>query len=322
MKRIQPSLLTPLVVGALMPGTLPAQTLFSDNFNSNTAANWDIRSTSADTAVTFAFDYSALGIPSAPNSGGSTLGLKLEANIADPAAAEAISLSPLGGSFSGDFSVRYDLWINYNGPLSPGGTGSTQFPTSGVGTSGGQVQWGGTGSAADGVWFAVSGDGGAAQDFRAYVATAQQADASGVYAAGVTLSPRDNGNPYYATTFPGGLSAPAAQIASYPQQTNTTAVGTIGFAWRDVEITRVGDVITWSIDGLLIATVTNALAADNIFLGYWDPFTSVSTGPDVQFGLVDNLRIEVVPEPSTMVLGLLGLAGFWAVGRRSRRPQS
>jgi hypothetical protein len=42
----------------------------------------------------------------------------------------------------------------------------------------------------------------------------------------------------------------------------------------------------------------------------------VSDNAALSFGLVDNVRVEVVPEPGTIALGVLGLAGLMAWGRR------
>jgi PEP-CTERM motif-containing protein len=304
-----------------------AQVLFSDNFDLDTSANWTINQTSTDTAATFAYDYSAMGIPSAPNSiGGTTLGLKLEANNIAPASGEAISVSPIGQSFTGDYSLRFDMWININGPFPGGGAGSTLYLSAGIGTTGTNAQWTGAGSTADGAWFAVDGEGGAAAatsaDFRAHRSGALQTVGSGTYAAGATGNPRDNTNAYYTATFPGGQTAPASQIAAYPgpgagtNQTGALAIGTVGFAWRDVVITKLGNDVIWSIDGLTIATLTNAvLAGDNIFVGFYDIFTtSITDNPAVSFGVVDNLR--VVPEPSTVALGAVGAASLLLLRRR------
>ena len=69
--------------------------LFGDDFDSDSSGNWAIHKSSADTAVTFGYDYSADGIPAAPNSDGSTVGVKFEANIAAPTGAEAVSYTHL-----------------------------------------------------------------------------------------------------------------------------------------------------------------------------------------------------------------------------------
>ena len=267
--------------------------VFADDFDLDTHANWTVNQSSTDTRVGFAYDYAHYGIPSAPHSaGGTTRGLKFEANMTAGVAA-ALNISPSGQSFSGNYRLHYDLWMNANGPFPAGGTGSTQHQTAGLGTAGNHVQW--NSGAADGVWFAADGEGQATDtsaalpDWRAYVGTTLQATNSGVYTGGIEPNVRGNGHPYYQNVFPGGQSAPAVQ-----GQTGTLAVGTIGFAWRDVVINKTGNTIEWFIDGLKIAAVTNAtLSAGNIFIGYWDSFASISDNTNLTFGLVDNLRVEV-----------------------------
>jgi len=295
-------------------------TLFSDSFDTDTSASWSLFQSSADTKVTFAYDYSANGIPSAPNSsGGGAKGLKLEANIASPATVEAVSLSPVGKSFSGDYTLRFDMWLNSNGPFPGGGTGSTEHVTAGIGTSGNHLQWGGAANQADGVWTVVSGEGGGARDFRIYKAGVEQLAASGAYGGLTDGNVQDNGHARYATAFPAGATAPEIQ-----GQSGGLVVGAVGFAWRDVAISKVGNSVSWSIDGLTIASVTtegsNLSEPGNIALGYWDLFSSVSGNAAQSFGLIDNVRVTAVPEPSTYAaLFGVGLAGFAVVRRRLAR---
>src|SRR6185369_8683421 len=76
------------------------------------------------------------------------------------------------------------------------------------------------------------------------------------------------------------------------------------------------------IDGLKIAAVTNVtFTSSNIFVGYWDSFSSLSANTNLSFGLVDNLRVEVPvvapsittpPQPLTVVQG--SNATFTVVG--------
>jgi len=288
-----------LVTVTLSPVT---QTLWQDNFDANTAANWVMNRSSSDSRVTFNYVYAAVGIPSAPNSTNSTTrGVKLEANVSQGVVA-AINISPVGQSFGGDYRLRFDLWMNQNGPFPAGGNGSTQHGTAGLGTAGNKVQWSGAGSTADGYWFAADGEGQASDtsttamnDCGAFSGTTYYAAASGVYAAGTASNSRGNGNSYYASTFPGGQTAPATQQAAYPQQTGGLAVGTIGFAWRDVIISKSGDTVEWSIDGLKIATITGAtLTSSNIFIGLWDSFASLSDNTNLSFAVFDNVRVERV----------------------------
>jgi hypothetical protein len=291
-----------------------AQIVYADNFDLDSRLGYTITA-DPDTNATFAFNYSALGIPSAPNSlGGTTLGLKLEANNGDATAATAaISLAPLGRTFTGDFSIRFDMWINANGPFPGGGTGSTQFVTAGVGTTGTTVH---KPASADGTWFAVDGEGGSGIDYRIYLDGALQGAASGLYVGGS----QDANDFYYTGVFP-GEAPPLQQQNDFPQQTGNVKPGSVGFAWRNVEITKRDTHVTWSIDGLLIADVPAAsFAGDNVFIGYWDAFTSISDNPALSFGLIDNLRVVTIPEPSTGALLLIGgVLGGAGLRRRSRR---
>lgn len=278
----------------------PQTTVFRADFDDGNASGWTVNKSSADTFATFGHDYAANGIPSAPHSvGGTTRGVKLEANRTTGAAA-AVSLSPIGQSFSGDHRLRFDVWINVNGPLPGGGVGSTEFITSGVGTVGSRVQWTGTGSTADGTWFAFDGDGGVSDtttslgDYSALAGTVLQSVASGVYAAGTDALARGNGHPYYVAAVPGAVGAPAAQKAAYAQQTGVLNAGAAGFAWHDVIVSRRGSTVDWIIDGVRMATVSGVSTSPaNVFVGYWDPFTSISDNPALSFGLVDNVRVEI-----------------------------
>ena len=278
----------------------PQTVVFSDNFDSNTAANWMTNKSSSDTRVTFNYNYAADGIASAPHSvGGTTRGMKLEANMTAGAIA-ALSLSPVGQSFAGDHRLHFDMWMNVNGPFPGGGVGSTEYVTAGIGTAGNRVQWTGGGTTADGYWFSVDGEGGVTDtstttsDYAAYVGTAVQLTGTGIYAAGTDATARGNLNSYYVAAIPGGLSAPSLQKSTYAQQSGALDAGTVGFAWHDVMISRRGNIVEWSIDGFKLATVSNAtFAANNVFIGYWDPFISVSDNAALSFGLVDNVRVEV-----------------------------
>lgn len=275
--------------------------LWSDDFDVNTAANWVTNRSSADTRVTFNYNYAADGIPSAPNSsGGTTRGVKFEANLTAGVAA-ALNISPAGLSFAGNHRLRFDMWINANGPFPGGGIGSTEHVTAGLGHNGASVQWTGAGSAANGYWFVVDGEGGSGDttftsvpDFGAYSGTTIYPTNSGVYAAGTGTTVRGNGNAYYTAQFP-AVGPPALQQSTYTQQTGAIAAGSVGFAWRDVSITKNGATVEWSIDGLKIATIPGVtFGASNVFIGYWDSFPSVSDNAALSFGLVDNVRVEAL----------------------------
>jgi hypothetical protein len=273
--------------------------VFADNFDANSATNWTVNQSSADNAVTFNFDYSTLGIPAAPHStNGSTRGVQLKANLSLGTVA-AVSLSPAGWNFSGDYRVRFDGWINVNGPFPGGGAGSTEFLTAGVGTSGTGTEWTGNASA-DGFYFSVNGDGGSADtttgtaDYNAYVGATVQTAGTGDYWAGTDTTARGNGNVYYTTAFPNAAAAPPLQQTNFPQQTGNLNAGTFGLAWHDVIVSKRGSTVDWVVDGIRLATISNAtFTASNVCVGFWDPFASLSSNNVINFGLVDNVRVEM-----------------------------
>jgi len=158
------------------------------------------------------------------------------------------------------------------------------------------LQW--ASDSADGAWFGVTGEGGSGNsgDFRAHIGGARQAAESGAYEAGTTGDSLNNTNAHYSDAFP-GQSPPAAQAAAFPgKQTGALTNGAVGFAWRQVTITKIGDSVTWAIDGVTIATLDQSLGTftteGNIFVGYYDAFSSVSDNQATSFGLVDNLMVH------------------------------
>ncbi len=302
----------------------PQATVFADNFDTNSAANWVVNRSSSDTAIGFAFDYSKLGIPSAPHSaGGTTKGVQLKANLSLTVVA-ALSISPANQAFAGDYRLHFDGWINVNGPFPAGGASSTEFLVAGLGTSGRQTEWTGPGSTADGYYFSADGDGGVASgsttsgDYCVYSGATLLSYTTGDYLAGTDATARDNLNNYYLTAFPSGAAAPAAQQAAYAQQTGSLNAGTLGLGWHDFMISRRGTTVDWAVDGDRIATISNCtFTASNVCVGFWDPFASLTDNTNLSFGLVDNVRVEVpavapviLAQPTNGFVKVAGTASF------------
>lgn len=295
-----------LVAFAIAIPALQAQTLiYSENFETDHSLDntWVTNSLGGYNPVNLYFDYSTVGIPSAPNSGGTTRGLKMQANL-DPAVAvfpSGVTVSPSGFAIAVNFEMRWDWWLNYNGPLNGGGAGSTQIGGGGFGTAGTSAQI--AGASIDSFFFGASGDGsGTTADYRVYSPSAptSQPDASGVYAAGTQTGSRNNSDTYYQATFPpqSATNNCPAQLALYPQQTGLTQGGSAGMKWRSAVLQKVGNILTYWIDGLLIASVdvtTNGtLGGSNIVFGQFDINAGASTDPkatNLAFSLVDNVRI-------------------------------
>lgn len=318
-------------VGLLTESAL-SQVVFSENFDIDATANWNINNNGNGlNAANFFFDYSSVGIPSAPHStGGSTIGLKLSANISGTGPASGalpgISVSPIDQSFTGNYTLRFDWWHNWLGAASggigaaAGGSGSTQLSTFGILTSGTTANYAG---ASDSVFFAATGDGASASDFRTYSAAKPTgytlADTVNVYAAGS----QNNTAELYTTLFPAGATAPAEQVAISATQSGSTLAGTAGFRWHDVEITKIDNLITWTINGTLIATLDATgitTGGDNILFGMSD--TSLGAGTpanlfeQLDFTLIDNVTVTLIPEPSS--LALIGLGGLALLARRKK----
>jgi hypothetical protein len=290
--------------------------LYTADFEIDDTANWTVNNGPSDAAADFFFDYSTAGIPAAP-SGAGTRGLKLQANQSSGVFG-GMSASLTNFDLPSAYTLKFDWWANVNGPFPAGGSGSTQLSTFGVGTAGTSAQW--PGGTQDSVWFAATGDGNSSSDWRAYSSAAATSypDASPVYAAGPVTGNRNSSNAYYSSL--GGVSAPAAQLALFPQQTGSTGIGASGMAWHQVEINKSDTAITWFVDGLLIATVdpsTVSLGGNKFFFGHSDTNATSSTDPNdvnLLFTLVDN--VVVVPEPGTA--SVLGLAALCLMARRRR----
>lgn len=253
-------------------------TLFEDDFDAGTsAANWSVYPSSSDYTAEFAYDYSVRSIPAAPHSSGTTIGVKFTVNKNDAVAATAaLSAYPLGQVFSGDYALRFDMWINYNGGAG-GGTGSTEFMMAGLNTAGTRVIWP-SNAASDGYTFAVDGEGGAADDYRAYQGPTEYAIGSGVYVP-KTLNNTDT-----------------MYLAMFPSTLYETA-GVPGKQWVEVDIRQTGSALEWRINGVKLASIANpTVTAGNVMLGYMDPYASIASPAADNFIIYDNVRVVQLAE--------------------------
>ena len=251
----------------------------------------------ADVNVTFAYDYSSNGIPEAPNSEGgdtATSGVKMEANQGGAAAAAYFTLYPLGQNFSGDYTLRFDAWMNYDAVEASGAAvGTTEFLGGGIGYD--NV----TADIASGAQFMVTGEGGSANDWRAFKSPPQFF----IPAADMTGGSRNGTDPYYADFFL-GLAPPAAQNQGF----TFGQPGSPGFEWVTWETQFDGSEVSITVERnaserLEIVRYDPTDTSDgssgvntdgNISLFYADFFTSITSRPDLTFGLVDNVVVTSI----------------------------
>ena len=266
--------------------------LFLDTFDAgSSAAQWTLFSAGGDYTADFAFDYSTRGIPSAPSStGGTTIGLKFTVNKNDAIAAkDAVSAFLNTATFAGNQTLKFDMWLNYNGGAG-GGSGSTEFAAAGINHAGTQVIWPDN-TASDGLWFAVCGEGGESDDYRAYV----NATLLSVTAGGYAGSSRNHTGVFYQTLFP----SPTYET-----------VGAPGKHWVQVTISRRNGVIEWRLNGMLITLYPNtSLTAGRIMLGYMDTYPGIANPPGDNFVIFDNVRVEAPDCNTNGVFDDVDLAG-------------
>jgi len=277
-------------------GTNTHPILFADAFDIDTSADWKLFWGSAngipDYTVNWAFNHGYVPytfngattlIPPAPNSpDGSTRAVRLTVNNNDAnGTTAAVNLYPATQTFTGNFALKFDLWINYPGGV--GGinsTGSTEHAIFGINHLGTEVNWATlSGLASDGIWFATDGEGGTSRDYRAYLGNpaGPPAELIGQDASG--LSESNNSTPFFQSVFP-----------SFRFET----AGAPGKQWVEVELRQTNNTVSWLMDGNVVAQRINSstFTSGNIMLGFMDTFASVANPAEDAFVLFDNVRVE------------------------------
>lgn len=274
-KTILRSMLVAAIVVIASPFTNQAQPVFQDQMNDG--SSWDVNASGVDYSYAFNYDYSADGIPEAPNSLGTddaTRGAKMEANLSS-GTGQYFTLFPKNQLFSGSYRVRFDAWMNW------GASGTTEFMGGGIGYDDFSADL------VSGAQAIATGDGGSSSDWRAFK--------DGFYVPGANMSAgtRQGADPYYADFLP---------------SVNGSIAGSPAFQWITWEFEVVGNTVTIFIEKpdksrLEIITYDKNDTSDgssgvsiegNISLFYADFFTSVAAPTNSTFGLVDNVVVSTI----------------------------
>ena len=238
--------------------------LFADDFSTDTSGDWDLQFGAIngieDYTATFAVDYSELSIPSAPHTTDeSTLGLLLQVNKNDdtPSGAAGVNVFPKGQVFSGNYAVRFDMFLSAGS-----GAGTTEHAIFGVNHSGDIVSR--NAATGDGVWFGVVTDGSNNRSYASYVGADLKNTLPAADFADLIPSP-----PYISGLSFSGPGSPSSN-GNQPDP-----------VWADVEIRHVDGLVTMKVNQVPIFTVTDRGAfTEGVFmLGMNDQFSSIGS-PD------------------------------------------
>ncbi len=268
--------------------------LFSDALDTDTSANWNFFAGSNDNVpdytTNWAYNYGAIPytfngvtyvIPPAPNSAnGSTIGVKFTVNDSNGVDA-AVNIYPKGRSFSGNFALKFDMWLNHpGGALGSGGSGTTEYAICGIDHTGTEINWDATNSppSTDGLWFGVDGDGGALSDYIVFAGNPAGIQTQLTVAASGLVS-SNHTNPTYEALFPA---------------TRCETIGVPGKCWIAGEIDQTNGTIIWKMNGTVIAqrANTSSFISGDVMLGYMDIFPSIASPLADAYLIYDNVRVE------------------------------
>lgn len=227
--------------------------------------------------VDYAFDYSTIGAPSAPNStGGSTTGVFMQTNIiesGDVNEGEAIGILPLSFDLpSGDYELTADVYLYWDG-----NSGSTEFAMLGVHHQRSDrvpLWFPANTHLGDGIAYDVNTDGDTVSgDYNRYVELggAGQRDGLGTYE-----------------------EIPNGDIPGVPTG-DAQAIGPHG-SWVELSITREDGVIEFAMNDYVLDTFTDGVffTGGTFLVAQSDPFNSSNGANGAVF---DNIRVALPVDP-------------------------
>jgi hypothetical protein len=258
--------------------------LFSEGFDTaDSQNNWVLRFGAnngiEDFTAVFGFDYAANSLPPPPN--GSTHGLLLNVNKNDATAlgSAGINLYPIGQSFSNDYALRFDMYLQF------GTAGTTEHALAGLNHSGNltnrvtqSTDANNTTRGGDGIFVAIETDGSANREYGAYSFTAPNT-------LPLLLTNRS------AAAMASFVTSPPFSFVGSPG--NGTTAGSVK-SWAKVELSQRNNNITLRVNNAVVYTLTNTygFTSGNIMIGHNDQFDSIgSSGVVGNLVLIDNVQV-------------------------------
>ncbi len=258
--------------------------LYTNPLDTDDSANWITRfganNSIFDAEVKWAFDYSALGIPPAPASLGSSVGVLVQVNKTNSTAAGSagINLYPASATFSGNYALRFDMFLQVGGGSTTehalaGLNHSTLFTNRATQSADANA----TVRGGDGVFAGIASDASNLRDWAAYTFL-------GATNAVSVLTNRA------ASTLTASLPAPPYSFAGSPGITSNSVTKT----WTEIELSQSNNVVTLKANNNHIFSVPNTTPYKSgaFMLGMNDQFDSVGGGGNTGILVIyDNVRV-------------------------------
>jgi len=297
----------------------PATVLWSNPLTDPAdASNWNVTWVTKDGSgpdyfADFGYDLTSGGpsglygvIPLPPS--GATTALRLTYNKVHGISG-AVNLYPTNVSFSGDYAVRFSMYLVQGSSLGS----ATEGAMFGINHDGMETNWFGGSSgvvggpwSSDGVWYWVSCDAGQSGfgDYAELTGAANGIPNTGwnkLNTASYTATANVFKNPAVFTA----VNSASNAVPGMPANASPFVVTTPG-AWADVEVKQVRNVVTLTIDKTSIFTYTNTMIFTNgtIMLAYEDPYDSLGT-PEAGV-YYSNLRVVRLASPSVIQIAING----------------
>lgn len=265
----------------------PAPVIFADDLDVDTSANWTVlfgaNNNIFDATVEWEYDYgSILSIPAAPSGSGlTTKGVRVAVNKNDSTAggSAGINLYPTGLHFSGDYALRFDMYLQF------GTASTTEHTLAGLNHSGAKTNRvtqsadaNNTTRGGDGIFVAIETDGSANREYGGYTFT-------NATALPTLLTNRA------ASTMASLISTPPYLAANLPAGSPGNVSGTTTPSWANVELSQIAGVITLKVNNNVVWRLpnTSAYTSGNVMIGHNDQFDSV--GSPVASVVFDNVQV-------------------------------